>query len=58
MFLFFFSNVHICYTCQCLCFYNFTVFNRIVGDDDGGKLMTPEEYEEYKKKVIPMVGRI
>lgn len=27
---------------------------RIVGDDDGGKLFTPEEYEEYKKKVLPM----
>lgn len=28
-------------------------FLRIVGDDDGGKLFTPEEYEEYKKKVLP-----
>ena len=27
---------------------------RIVGDDDGGKLFTPEEYEEYKKKVLPI----
>ncbi|XP_026363444.2 protein FAM221A isoform X1 [Ursus arctos] len=26
----------------------------IVGEDDGGKLFTPEEYEEYKKKVLPM----
>ncbi|XP_032935711.1 protein FAM221A isoform X1 [Catharus ustulatus] len=26
---------------------------RIVGDDDGGKLFTPEEYEEYKRKVLP-----
>lgn len=25
----------------------------IVGDDDGGKLFTPEEYEKYKKKIIP-----
>ncbi|KFP01178.1 Protein FAM221A, partial [Calypte anna] len=27
---------------------------RIVGDDDGGKLFTPEEYEEYKRKVLPI----
>jgi len=26
---------------------------RIVGDDDGGVLFTPEQYEAYKKKVIP-----
>nr|XP_042129250.1 protein FAM221A isoform X3 [Peromyscus maniculatus bairdii] len=25
----------------------------IVGEDDGGKPFTPEEYEEYKKKVLP-----
>ncbi|XP_018097629.1 protein FAM221A isoform X1 [Xenopus laevis] len=25
-----------------------------VGDDDGGKLFTPEEYEQYKKTVLPM----
>ena len=30
-------------------------FYRIVGDDDGGKIFTPEEYEEYKKRVLPMV---
>ncbi len=29
---------------------------RIVGDDDGGELFTPEQYEEYKKEVLPMVG--
>ena len=28
---------------------------RIVGEDDGGELFTPEQYEEYKKKVLPMV---
>ncbi|ELT93639.1 hypothetical protein CAPTEDRAFT_170026 [Capitella teleta] len=28
-------------------------YKRIVGDDDGGKLFTPEEYEEYKRKKIP-----
>ncbi|XP_063266543.1 protein FAM221A isoform X1 [Prinia subflava] len=28
-------------------------YRRIVGDDDGGKPFTPEEYEEYKRKVIP-----
>jgi hypothetical protein len=30
-------------------------FTRIVGNDDGGHLFTPEEYEKYKKEVIPMV---
>ncbi|CAF1099382.1 unnamed protein product [Adineta ricciae] len=29
-------------------------YRAIVGDDDGGKLFTPEEYEEYKKRVLPM----
>ncbi|XP_059113808.1 protein FAM221A isoform X2 [Peromyscus eremicus] len=29
-------------------------YKRIVGEDDGGKPFTPEEYEEYKKKVLPM----
>lgn len=29
-------------------------YKRIVGDDDGGELMTPEQFEEYKKKVLPM----
>lgn len=29
-------------------------YRRIVGDDDGGELMTPEQFEEYKKKVLPM----
>uniref|UniRef100_A0A8B9NGZ2 Protein FAM221A n=1 Tax=Accipiter nisus TaxID=211598 RepID=A0A8B9NGZ2_9AVES len=29
-------------------------YRRIVGDDDGGKLFTPEEYEEYKRKVLPI----
>ena len=29
---------------------------RIVGEDDGGVMFTPEEYEEYKKKVVPMVS--
>ncbi|XP_005095747.1 protein FAM221A [Aplysia californica] len=28
-------------------------YRRIVGDDDGGNMFTPEEYEAYKKKVIP-----
>ncbi|XP_041665715.1 protein FAM221A [Cheilinus undulatus] len=28
-------------------------YRRIVGDDDGGKLFTPEQYEEYKRKKIP-----
>ncbi|KAL8165308.1 UNVERIFIED_CONTAM: hypothetical protein K2H54_038923 [Gekko kuhli] len=29
-------------------------YRRIVGEDDGGKLFIPEEYEEYKKKVLPI----
>ncbi|KAK7500473.1 hypothetical protein BaRGS_00008380 [Batillaria attramentaria] len=29
-------------------------YHRIVGDDDGGQTFTPEEYEEYKKKVLPI----
>jgi hypothetical protein len=29
--------------------------NSIVGDDDGGKVFSPQEYEEYKKRVLPMV---
>ncbi|MBN3297989.1 protein FAM221A isoform X2 [Amia ocellicauda] len=28
-------------------------YRRIVGEDDGGQLFTPEEYEEYKNKVLP-----
>jgi len=28
-------------------------YRNIVGDDDNGTLFTPEEYEAYKKKVIP-----
>ncbi|XP_023445400.1 protein FAM221A isoform X4 [Dasypus novemcinctus] len=28
--------------------------SRIVGEDDGGRLFTPEEYEEYKRKVLPI----
>ncbi|XP_062979984.1 protein FAM221A isoform X3 [Elgaria multicarinata webbii] len=29
-------------------------YKRIVGEDDGGKIFTPEEYEQYKKKVLPI----
>uniref|UniRef100_A0A8C9L9E5 Protein FAM221A n=1 Tax=Pavo cristatus TaxID=9049 RepID=A0A8C9L9E5_PAVCR len=29
-------------------------YRRIVGDDDGGKPFTPEEYEAYKRKVLPI----
>jgi len=28
---------------------------RTVGDDDGGKMFNEQEYEEYKKRVIPQV---
>lgn len=31
-----------------------TLSIRIVGEDDGGKLFTTEEYEAYKKTVLPM----
>jgi len=31
-------------------------FYRIVGDDDGGQLFSPEEYEGYKKRVVPKVS--
>ncbi|XP_075900017.1 protein FAM221A isoform X2 [Nelusetta ayraudi] len=29
-------------------------YKRIVGDDDGGTLFTPEQYEAYKKKMVPL----
>ncbi|CAH8823710.1 unnamed protein product [Trichobilharzia szidati] len=29
-------------------------YRRIVGEDDGGILFTPEQYEAYKKKYIPL----
>ncbi|CAF1314720.1 unnamed protein product [Didymodactylos carnosus] len=29
-------------------------YRHIVGDDDGGQMFTPEEYEAYKKRVLPM----
>ena len=28
-------------------------YRHIVGDDDNGKLFSPEEYEDYKRKVVP-----
>ncbi|XP_047461347.1 protein FAM221A [Mugil cephalus] len=28
-------------------------YKRIVGDDDGGELFTPEQYEAYKRNVLP-----
>ena len=28
-------------------------YRKIVGNDDNGKLFTPQEYEEYKRKVLP-----
>ncbi|CAB1443126.1 unnamed protein product [Pleuronectes platessa] len=28
-------------------------YRRIVGDDDGGRLMSSEQYEEYKRTVLP-----
>nr|VZI03817.1 unnamed protein product [Spirometra erinaceieuropaei] len=29
-------------------------YHRIVGDDDNGRTFTPEEYEAYKRRVIPI----
>ncbi|XP_018522918.1 LOW QUALITY PROTEIN: protein FAM221A [Lates calcarifer] len=29
-------------------------YRRIVGDDDGGRLFTEEQYEEYKRTVLPL----
>ncbi|XP_071355668.1 protein FAM221A isoform X1 [Trachinotus anak] len=29
-------------------------YRRIVGDDDGGRMFTPEQYEEYKRTVLPL----
>ncbi|KAJ0055353.1 hypothetical protein NL108_016306 [Boleophthalmus pectinirostris] len=31
-------------------------YTRIVGEDDGGTLFTPQQYEEYKRRVVP--GRL
>jgi len=31
-------------------------YNKIVGNDDGGVPFTPEEYEKYKREVLPMVN--
>ena len=28
----------------------------VVGEDDGGVLFTPDQYETYKEKVLPMVS--
>lgn len=33
---------------------DYVEYRRIVGEDDGGKLFTTEEYEAYKKTVLPM----
>ena len=33
------------------------LLSSIVGDDDGGALFSPEEYENYKKQVLPMVKK-
>ncbi|CAJ0966203.1 unnamed protein product, partial [Ranitomeya imitator] len=32
---------------------DYVQYRRIVGEDDGGKMFTPEEYEAYKKTVLP-----
>ena len=33
--------------------YHPLFFSRIVGDEDGGTLFTPAQYEQYKKRVVP-----
>ena len=32
------------------------LIDRIVGDADDGQTFTPEEFEEYKRNVLPMVN--
>ncbi|XP_026155441.1 protein FAM221A isoform X2 [Mastacembelus armatus] len=32
---------------------DYWTYRRIVGEDDKGRLFTPEQYEEYKRKVLP-----
>ncbi|XP_078726445.1 protein FAM221A isoform X2 [Lampetra fluviatilis] len=32
-------------------------YKRIVGEDDGGKLMSPQEYADYKRRVLPQRER-
>ena len=48
-------HVHYCYQNVDRHYYMYIIVIRIVGEDDGGKPFTPEEFEEYKKKVLPMV---
>ncbi len=31
-------------------------YSRIVGNDDGGTPFTPEQYDKYKREVLPMVS--
>lgn len=33
-------------------------YSKIVGNDDNGVPFTPQEYERYKKEVLPMVSQI
>ncbi|TGZ69841.1 hypothetical protein CRM22_003516 [Opisthorchis felineus] len=33
---------------------DYTEYKRIVGEDDGGTMFTPEQYEAYKNKYIPI----
>lgn len=40
--------------CPSVCSLSARCFWRIVGDDDGGTLFTPEQYEAYKKKMVPL----
>ena len=31
-------------------------YNKIVGNDDAGVPFSPDEYEKYKREVLPMVS--
>lgn len=39
---------------ESLAVFSLFISLRIVGDDDGGTLFTPEQYEAYKKKMFPL----
>ena len=47
------SWLHIINYLSCAKYIKCVIIFRIVGEDDGGVLMTPQQYEKYKKKVIP-----
>jgi hypothetical protein len=46
------SSICICSILTFLIFFSASI--SFPGDDDGGKLFTPAEYETYKRRVAPM----